>query len=178
MQRALQDQKRTRPGRQRWGSCCTRRYEGGKWKAVISDVDFTAYLFLSLLLFDGAPSSKLLDTDPKSASLLDFLLLTVQPETVTGRERRVAARSRGRSQIILVKCDRQRRVCRKNELCVALAPVPESGQCASYNLGSGDLLDASNVDGSGRCSCCHFLIASECRLLACSPELKRCLVQQ
>lgn len=75
-----------------------------------------------LVLLLGPELLHLLDAHIESPSLLDLLLLGVEPEPVLGEGR--VGRGRGRRpEVILVKRDRQRRVGGEDELGVSLAPV-------------------------------------------------------
>jgi hypothetical protein len=147
-QQGLQDRRPTKQDLQLWGSCCKRQCGGGRSKAIISGANEPPHLLQALLLLNSTPRAKLLDAHPKSTSLLDLLLLAVEPESVSSRERRVATRRRSRSQVILIKSDRQGRVGRQNELCVALSPVPERGQCVFGQLEEATYLMQAMLTGA------------------------------
>lgn len=84
-------------------------------------------LVLGFHLF--SPRPELLDADSQSAALLDCLFPAVQPEPVSGLERRVRAGSRGGAEVVLVKSDGERAVGGEDQAGVALAPV--SGDAVS-----------------------------------------------
>lgn len=145
MRRGRQDPRLRRRDQQRWGSCCTRQSGAATRRAIAWYGQHDVVLHLPLLweqdkethlgqvlvlgfhLF--SPRPELLDADSQSATLLDRLFLAVQPEPVSGLERRVRTGSRGGAEVVLVKSDGEGAVGGEDEAGVALAPV--SGDAVS-----------------------------------------------
>ena len=80
-----------------------------------------------VLLELTAEALELSDAGCEATTVLDFFLVSVEPEPVLVKGG-VGAGSGGGSEMILIQGDGKRGVGRENELCVPLAPVPRMNE--------------------------------------------------
>ena len=103
-------------------------YLHGQSLVIILDPEIKKYFgFRGVRFLQLLPQLLHLSNASRSATTrLDDFLRSIEPQPVLLKGR-VSARRRSRSQVILVKSDRQRRVGGEDELGITLAPVPVSG---------------------------------------------------